>query len=51
MGRAANIHYRWRYNVQNTALGGAIRDNYPARIGLGNLKDENFKMVFGITKR
>ncbi len=26
-----------------TPIDGAIRDNYPVRIGLGNLKDENFQ--------
>lgn len=51
MGRAANIHIIMSLQRPETSvLDGAIRDNYPVRIGLGNLKDENFKMVFGITK-
>lgn len=51
MGRAANIHIIMALQRPETSvLDGAIRDNYPVRIGLGNLKDENFKMVFGITK-
>lgn len=51
MGRAANIHIIMALQRPETSvLDGAIRDNYPVRIGLGNLKDENYKMVFGVTK-
>ena len=51
MGRAANIHIVMSLQRPETSvLDGAIRDNYPVRIGLGNLKDENYKMVFGVTK-
>ena len=35
---------------ETSVLDGTIRDNYSIRIGLGNLKDENYKMVFGVTK-
>ncbi len=50
-GRAANIHIIMALQrPEISVLDGAIRDNYPVRIGLGNLKDENFKMVSGITK-
>ncbi len=49
--RAANIHIIYGVTTSETSvLDGAIRDNYPVRLGLGNFKDENFKMVFGITK-
>ncbi|WP_338139375.1 FtsK/SpoIIIE domain-containing protein, partial [Streptococcus mitis] len=51
LGRAANIHIVMSLQRPETSvLDGAIRDNYPVRIGLGNLKDENYKMVFGVTK-
>lgn len=51
MGRAANIHIIMSLQRPETSvLDGAIRDNYAVRLGLGNLKDENFKMVFGVTK-
>ena len=51
MGRASNIHILMALQRPETSvLDGTIRDNYSIRIGLGNLKDENYKMVFGVTK-
>lgn len=51
MGRAANIHIIMALQRPETAvLDGAIRDNFAIRIGLGNLKPENFKMIFGVNK-
>ncbi len=39
MGRAPNIHIIMALQRPETSvLDGAIRDNYPVRIGLGNLK-------------
>lgn len=51
MGRAANIHIIMALQRPETSvLDGAIRDNFAIRIGLGNLKPENFKMIFGVNK-
>lgn len=51
LGRAANVHLIMALQRPETAvLDGAIRDNFAIRIGLGNLKLENFKMIFGVSK-
>lgn len=51
-GRAANIHVliaMQRASADSIDL--AVRDNTAVRIGLGNLSAENFRMVFGQTKK
>ncbi len=45
MGESVNITHHGVTTSETSVLDGAIRDNYPAVIGLGNLKDENFKMA------
>ena len=47
-GRAANIHVLVAMQrASSTSIDLDIRDNTAVKIGLGNLSQENFKMIFG----
>ncbi len=51
MGRAANIHIIMALQRPNISIRWSDQRYYPYKDWFRNLKDENFKMVFGITKR
>lgn len=51
MGRSANVHVLIAMQrVKGDSISLDIRDNLAIKVGLGNLSDENFKMIFGESK-